>query len=118
MSGNATIRKPRSGSASSKIEVRNSSIHGRGVFALAKLRKGALIGTFEGPDTTKDGMHVLWVEEEDGWRGVSVENEMRYLNHSYDPNADAEGTELRALRSIEKGEEITFHYGDEWEDVE
>jgi hypothetical protein len=93
--------------------VADSDIHGRGLFARRRIEKGEYIGTYLGPDTEIDGMHVLWLWNEDtgAWEGIDGENEMRFLNHSPRPNADWWGDELYALRDIESGEEITFDYG-------
>ncbi|GAB4175264.1 MAG: hypothetical protein Kow0020_10930 [Wenzhouxiangellaceae bacterium] len=99
------------------VYVARSPIHGRGLFARVPIAKGTLIGRYEGPRTRRDGMHVLWVWDEDTgrWEGIDGTNEMRFLNHSADPNADWWGDELYALRDIAKDEEITFHYGEDWE---
>lgn len=93
------------------IAVADSAIHGRGVFVTRPMQAGTVIGEFQGTPTTVDGMHVLWLSEEEGLR---VENELRYVNHSDTPNAEAQGVELVALRNLQVGEEITFHYGPEW----
>ena len=42
---------------------------------------------------------------------------LRFLNHASKPNAEFDGDRLYARRVIRKDEEITFHYGEEWEDV-
>ena len=102
-----------------RVEVRRSAIHGRGLFARRRFRPGAWIGTFEGRVTRVDGTHVLWVQQEDGREvGILGRNALRYLNHSASPNAEFLGADLHALRNIQPGAEITFHYGAEWEDVE
>ena len=99
----------------SRIEVRQSSVHGRGVFATRRIRKGARIGTFEGRPTKRDGTHVLWVLDESGEEiGIRGQNDLRFLNHSLRPNAEFLGAELIALRNIQPGCEVTFHYGDAW----
>ena len=101
------------------IVVKRSPIHGRGVFARQRIRKGAYIATFEGVRTTKDGMHVLWVlDENDEEYGLEGRNELRFLNHSSRPNAEFEGPDLFAIRNIQPGAEVTFHYGDGWDDVD
>ena len=100
--------------------VDESAIHGRGLFARRKIKAEEYIGTYTGPATQKDGMHVLWLwnEETDRWEGIDGKNEMRFLNHSKKPNADWWDDELYALRTIKKGEEITFDYGEDWADDE
>ena len=77
------------------------------------------IGTFQGTVVAEDDVYVLWVEDDDGtWTGLDVHNDLRFVNHSSSPNSELEGQELYALRRIAPGEEVTFHYGDEWLDVD
>ncbi len=100
-----------------RVEVRASPIHGRGVFARRRLRRGAYIGTFEGRRTRRDGTHVLWVLQDDGSQvGIRGENELRFLNHSARPNAEFHGADLYAVRDIALGREVLIHYGDDWDD--
>ena len=102
-----------------RIEVRTSPIHGRGVFARRRIRKEAYIGTFEGRETEEDGMHVLWVIDEDGHEvGIEGRNALRFLNHSRRPNAEFRGADLHAIRNIQPEQEITFDYGEAWEDID
>lgn len=99
----------------SKIRVRRSRIHGRGVFATSRIRRGSRIGRFEGTPTDRDGAYVLWVlGEDDVFRGIRGTTPLRFLNHSSTPNAEFREDELYALRTIEPGEEITCHYGEAW----
>ncbi|MCB9831054.1 MAG: SET domain-containing protein-lysine N-methyltransferase [Planctomycetes bacterium] len=100
------------------IEVRDSSIHGLGVFARRPIAAGVLIGCYEGPRVQEDGTYVLWIDcEEEGVYGVDGQNELRYVNHAARPNASFEGEELISLRPIAAGEEITFHYGEDWDGI-
>jgi SET domain-containing protein len=102
-----------------KVKAGVSPIHGRGLFALRRMRKDAYIATFEGRETKRDGIHVLWVVDEDGEEvGIEGRNDLRFLNHSRSPNAEFRGAELHALQNIQPGHEITFHYGDAWEDID
>lgn len=92
--------------------VRQSEIHGRGLFAAKRIRKGALIGIYDGPESKRDGNYVLWIERDDGSEyGIAGKNKMRFVNHSREANACFFDEELVALRSIEPGEEITHDYG-------
>ncbi len=101
------------------VEAKRSPIHGKGCFARKLIRKGAFIGSYEGPHTMRDGRYVLWVDDGDGqWRGVRGTNDLRFMNHSSNPTAELDGEEVYAARTIRKGEEITFHYGEEWEGVD
>ena len=48
--------------------------------------------------------------------GIRGENELRFLNHASDPNAELDGLDLYALRNIQPRAEITLHYGDDWDE--
>ena len=98
--------------SSSKLAVKRSPLHGRGLFAKSTIRKGTLIGIYEGRKTKRDGTYVLWVEDDFGIDGT---NELRFVNHSPAPNAVFWGEELHAIKTIREGDEITHHYGPEWE---
>jgi len=101
------------------VEVKDSAIHGRGLFATRLFETGELVGTYEGPPAAKNGTYVLWIEDHDGsYYGVQGKNELRFLNHSSTPNADFDDELLYAVRDIKVGDEICFHYGEEWEDTE
>jgi len=94
--------------------VRESPIHGKGLFAAIPYRRGTRIGIYKGRRTRRDGPYVLWIEEERRAVGIDGRNDLRYVNHSSRPNAVFYGEVLVALRAIAAGEEITFHYGEEW----
>ena len=95
------------------VFVTRSPIHGRGLFAAVLVPTGELIGVYEGPEVSKDGTHVLWIEDDtaNSWTGYNGKNEMRFLNHSDTPNAEMDGLNCYALCDIEPGEEITIDYG-------
>ena len=105
-------------SLGARVRVGHSAIHGKGVFARQRFRAGAYIGTFGGKPTTRDGTYVLWVMDDDGTqRGIRGNTALRFLNHSPRPNAEFLGADLHATRNIQPGAEITFHYGDAWDDL-
>lgn len=116
MSKKKPISKNYDGNPNAVVD--RSPIHGKGLFARVDLAADDFIGTYEGPDTLEDGMHVLWLWNEDNerWEGIDGKNEMRFLNHARPPNAEWYDNDLYALRDIEAGEEITFDYGEDWED--
>jgi len=97
------------------VFVENSPIHGRGLFAACALAAGQLIGVYQGPVVEEDGAHVLWIESDEGddWIGYDGQNEMRFMNHADQPNAEMDGLNCYALETIDLGEEITIDYG--WE---
>ena len=97
-----------------KFRVADSPIHGQGLFARTNIRKGTYLGTYHGPAARKNGMHVLWVQNENGyWRGRDGKNLLRYLNHSSKPNAEFDGHDLYVLKGIKPGQEVTFDYGED-----
>lgn len=98
--------------------VGDSPIHGQGLFARRAIAVDEYIGTYRGRATLSDSMHVLWIwnEQRERWEGIDGDNEMRFLNHADQPNADWWGADLYAIRAIAKNEEITFDYG--WNEEE
>lgn len=96
--------------------VDESSIHGKGLYAQKSIKNGTYLGSYDGPDTDINGTYVLWVEEEDDlWVGRDGKNLLRYLNHSEDPCAEFDGFDLYALRKILPKEELTIHYGEDFD---
>ena len=98
------------------VEVRESDIHGRGLFARAFIAQGTLIGQIIGTPTTTDGPHVLWISED---HGIRVLNDLRFINHSGQANAAYfDDGEVVALCDIQPGEEIVHDYngdGEAWD---
>ena len=90
------------------IYVDDSLIHGKGLFARKHIGAGELIGVLDGAPTSTDGEHVLWLDEGNGFH---VRCELRFINHSDEPNAAYYDTlEVWALTDIAPGEEITHDY--------
>jgi uncharacterized protein len=101
-----------------RIEIKNSSIEGRGIFATEKIKKGGFIQYIAGqrirklPKTKEEALSIpnwfglsrqLWIDPGKGT--------FRFLNHSCEPNAAIKGTKtLVALQDIEPGQEITVDY--------
>lgn len=104
-----------------RVEVKQSHIHGLGLFSAKSLRKGQVIGYYEGREAKEDeeGDHILWIFDEDENReyGIDGQNETRFVNHCQKPNANFDGERLVALRGIKPGEEITHDYGEAWSDL-
>jgi len=113
-----------------KIIVRNSAIHGRGVYAARPLRKGERIIEYTGqiiswkeadrrpPSDPDDPLHTFLFSLSDGKRVIDASqggNDARWINHSCDPNCETEETDsgrvyIEALRGIAKGEELHYDY--------
>jgi uncharacterized protein len=104
------------------IEIRKSSISGKGVFANSLIKKGERICFMEGELMSLDQM-IRKVddgkEEPSDPLGVDDEiymdlNELpRSINHSCNPNAFVRGNkllELVAIRDIQPDEEIAYDY--------
>jgi hypothetical protein len=109
--------------------VRNSGIHGRGVFATKKIRKGTVIVEYKGkraswdeamarPDSDPaDAAHTFLFELDDG-RVIDARvrgNAARWINHSCDPNCKTFEDEvgrvfIEAKRKIRAGEELCYDY--------
>ena len=99
-------------SNSQKFYVKQSGIHGKGLFASKNIRTGETIGTIKYNPTDQDGPYVLWIDKQ----GILVDCELKYINHSAQPNACyCDDLDVIALKSIKKDEEITHDYGEDWE---
>lgn len=108
------------------FRVRNSRIHGKGVFAterVAARRKlgelsGELIRLAEARRRARGAPCIAIVEFEDGWALDASKggNDFRYVNHSCAPNTYlrrfGHHVELYSLHTIEPGEELTCNYGE------
>ena len=96
------------------IKVKNSAIHGKGLFSAKKIRKDTVIGQCKIKKTkeSKSDMYTLWVED----KPYSVKCDLRFINHSSKPNvAYYDDFSVVALKNIKKGEELLHNYGwDEW----
>jgi SET domain-containing protein len=123
----ASSRNGRANPAS-RIEVRRSGIHGRGVFAKTRIRKGTRIIEYTGrhipwkeaqdlpPLDPANPYHTLLFSLENGdVIDASVEgNEARWINHSCDPNCETFEEDdqifVHALRALQPGEELFYDY--------
>ena len=109
--------------------IRKSAIHGRGVFATAKINRGTTILEYKGRRSSweealkradsdpNDPSHTFLFELHD--RTVidagAGGNAARWVNHSCDPNCEAYEDDaglifIRARRRIRPGEELTYDY--------
>jgi SET domain-containing protein len=110
------------------IEVRHSPIHGYGVFALRKIRKGTTVieylgdrvshaeadARYEDKDASDSHTFLFTVDSkiviDAGIRG----NEARFVNHGCDPNCQSVSTNKRvfieAIRTIRPGDELSYDY--------
>ena len=111
------------------FEIRQSSIQGRGIFALAKIPQGAIICSFQGERLTIPELQQKYESgneriddpfqvDDDSY--LHLAEPYVFFNHSCTPDAGVKGSgTLFALRDISKGEEITYDYSTtEWTDDE
>lgn len=91
------------------IEVRESAVHGKGLFAAEDIKKGTILGDLSGRKTKQESMYTLWVSEEEGFR---VQCDFKYINHNRKPNvAYYDDLTVVALKNIKKGDELFHDYG-------
>ena len=96
------------------IYVKESEIHGKGLFASRDISKAELIGQFKSKRASKDGPYVLWMEENMAYQ---VLDNFKYINHRNKANAAYyDDFTVMAIRNIKKDEEITHYYGEDWGD--
>ena len=108
-------RRARERAMLDRIEVRESRIHGKGIFARKRLREGQKIGRFVGDTTMRNGIYVLWLLGEDGSEiGIRGRNVLRFLNHGKPANAEFLHDELYILRNVQPGSEVLIDYGEGW----
>lgn len=110
------------------IVVRDSAIHGMGVFATRNIRCGDYIMDYVGriiPEDQADALYgdgnepegiVLLFTLENGTviDGAVGGNDARFINHSCKPNCetylDGDRVTIYAISDIRKGEELTYDY--------
>jgi uncharacterized protein len=110
------------------FRVRRSRVHGMGVFALRRIRKGTRIVEYLGErvshkeadrryeqKTANDNHTFLFIVD----RGVVIDagvngNDARFINHGCEPNCESVTEERRvyieAIRTIQPGEELKYDY--------
>jgi hypothetical protein len=129
---NAVAKTPVSPSGSSsnrRIQVRRSGVHGKGVFALQDIAEGETLIEYVGeviswdeaqdrhPHDPNDPNHTFYfhVNEDKVIDALHGGNSSRWINHSCDPNCEADEQNerifIKALRNIKAGEELNYDYG-------
>ncbi|MDB6014909.1 MAG: hypothetical protein JWL65_7159 [Gammaproteobacteria bacterium] len=117
-----------SGSQAPPILVRDSNVHGRGVFATRRVEKGERIIEYLGERVSHDEADRRYESKEENDSHTflfivdsktvidagTAGNDARFFNHSCDPNCESVVEKRRvfieALRAIEAGEEMTYDY--------
>ncbi len=115
-----------------RFVVRNSGIHGKGVFALARIPAGTRLIEYKGERLTEkqvdrryakdDSPHTFLFALDDGMviDASNGGNSARWINHSCAPNCEAVDDEdriyIETLRAIRPGEELSYDYRIELEE--
>lgn len=104
---------------------------GKGLFAKNLIKKGMYILEYVGTPVPAEiaddhpGRYLFELNEKVTLDGDVPDNTAKYINHSCDPNVEAEidedkdGTEhvnIYAMRTIQPGEELFIDYGEEYFD--
>lgn len=106
---------------SNKVEVRDSPIHGKGMFAKKDIKKGEVVFIKGGYILTRDEFYsngtinsYLPLDDNYFLAAKSKEDELQiklYNNHSCDPNCGLRGEiTFIAIKDIRQGEELTCDY--------
>jgi len=114
--------------AAKLIKVRRSKVHGQGVFALQRIRKGTRIIEYVGDRISharanrryddhdaNDNHTFLFAVDRNVVIDATVDgNDSRFINHSCDPNCESNIENRRvfidAIKTIEVGAELNYDY--------
>ena len=117
------------GASGKRIQVRRSGVHGKGVFALQDIAEGETVIEYVGeiiswdeaqdrhPHDPNDPNHTFYfhVNEDRVIDALYGGNSSRWINHSCDPNCEADEENdrifIKAIRNIKAGEELNYDYG-------
>jgi SET domain-containing protein len=110
------------------VEVKQSPLHGKGVFATRDIKKGELLATCDMAlihvnENLPENLATLqfpWTEEYDA---ICMSHVGSFFNHSNKPTAEVKDRDFVNLiqtfvakTDIEKGTEITIYYNDAFEE--
>jgi SET domain-containing protein len=106
------------------MAVKDSSVHGRGLFSNVNHKEGQIITIISGELINADecvkredeGNVYIFYKDEDEYIDASAHSHLRFLNHSCNYNCDIDEDEngnliLFAAADIQSGEELTIDYG-------
>jgi SET domain-containing protein len=128
-SGRAAAEKRGAGRSPRRLQVRRSGVHGRGVFAMVPIEAGSVLIEYKGevitwdealrrhPHDPSDPNHTFYfhIDEQHVIDGKVGGNSSRWINHSCEPNCEAEDRDgrifIKALVDLYPGEELFFDYG-------
>jgi len=112
-----------------RIQVRRSAVHGKGVYAVQAIAAGDTVLEYVGeiisweeaqarhPHDPANPNHTFYfhIDETRVIDALYGGNSSRWINHSCDPNCEADEQNgrifIKALRDIAAGEELNYDYG-------
>lgn len=118
------------------VEVRNSPIHGRGVYAVRPIRRGTRVYEYVGERIThSEADRRFWRKRHDDGHtflfvvnrktvidGSSKGNDARYINHRCDANCETitenNRIYIEAIRDIRTGQELGYDYQLTWSEAD
>lgn len=122
------MKKPVKAPLGPLFKVRHSPIHGYGVFAARRIRKGTTVieylgdrvthaqadARYEDKDPNDNHTFLFTVDAKTVIDAGVNGNEARYINHGCDPNCESTTLNKRifieAIRTIQPGEELAYDY--------
>lgn len=125
----STVPKTDARAPSRRIQTRRSGVHGKGVFATCDIAAGETIIEYVGeiiswkeaqrrhPHDPADPNHTFYfhIDETRVIDALYGGNSSRWINHSCDPNCEADEEDgrvfIKALRKIKAGDELNYDYG-------
>ena len=115
--------------AAKRIKVRKSGVHGKGVFSVAKLKKGEVLIEYVGeviswkealrrhPHDPEDPDHTFYfhIDDKHVIDAKHGGNAARWINHACTPNCEADEIDgrifIKALHTIKPDTELFYDYG-------
>lgn len=104
------------------LVIRRSKIHADGVYTTEKIKKRTIVVEYTGPRMTKDAADEIYEDSPrtylfgltDGNLVIDGDGIAAFINHSCDPNCEADEIEgrvvIRSIRDIAAGEELAYDY--------
>ena len=107
------------------LTVKDSPVHGKGLFSTIGFKKDEVLTLIHGElinadecvrrEDEEDNVYIFY-KDEDEYIDASNQKQLKYLNHSCDYNCDIEEDEkgnlfLFAVTNISAGDELTIDYG-------
>ncbi|MGA9109924.1 MAG: SET domain-containing protein-lysine N-methyltransferase [Smithella sp.] len=124
-----SARMARAKACGRRTQVRESGIHGKGIYAIRPIKAGDRVLEYKGkiitwrraqalhPHDPSQPNHTFYFHLDDGHVIDAKQdgNTAKWINHSCEPNLEAEQDGMRvflkALRDIKVGEELFYDYG-------